>query len=567
MQIENREISSLFRLGARLLELFGENKFKIRSYQNAAYRIERLPGPLMDIASEEITQLDGIGKNIAKKIGQIKETGTYEELERLKTRTPEGIFELLGIKGIGTAKIRIAWEKLGIETPEDMLDACREGKLRSLKGFGEKTETAVKKALDYYFSNRGKFLYSGAEETAMEVAGLIEDAGIVKKVALTGELRRRCTTVNSIDLLVELDAPGELREFLNQCALLENLNGDDPENYRWKTVDKGIPVNIIPSRPQKWIQKLFFTTGAPAFVEKFPGLNNAGLKDEHTLFARASRNYLPPEMRESFWLEREFSKKELENLIKVKDLKGCLHNHSHYSDGKDTLRQMAVHCKHLGYEYFGIADHSRSAFYANGMNETRVEQQWEEVDTLNEELVPFRVFKGIEVDILDDGKLDFEVDFLQKFDFVVASIHSRLNMSKEEATQRLIRAVENPQTTMLGHISGRLLLRREPYPLDYQKVIDACVANEVVIEINANPRRLDIDWRWMNYAVEKGALFSVNPDAHEWQGIEDMRFGVYAARKGGVPTEKVLNTKPLKWVENYFKGKKITTGENSGHKI
>jgi DNA polymerase (family 10) len=279
---------------------------------------------------------------------------------------------------------------------------------------------------------------------------------------------------------------------------------------------------------------------------------NQQFQSEGEIYQTLQLPYIEPELREGTF---EFSLTSSPNLLEMSDLKGCLHNHSTYSDGKNSLLQMSQACIDMGLEYFGICDHSQTAFYANGLTEERVIQQHHEIEKLNQQLAPFKIFKGIESDILPDGRLDYPDDILKTFDFIVASVHSGLKMDKEKATARLIKAIENPYTSILGHPTGRLLLRREGYPLDFEKVIDACVANQVVIEINASPWRLDLDWRWVHIAIEKGAMLSINPDAHEIAGLKDMYYGVWVARKGGATPAHILNTKSLKEIELFFANK------------
>jgi DNA polymerase (family 10) len=277
---------------------------------------------------------------------------------------------------------------------------------------------------------------------------------------------------------------------------------------------------------------------------------------EQAIYQAAGMPYIIPELREGLYEFDLAKENKLNDLIEFKDLKGILHNHSTYSDGKHTLAEMAIYCKELGYEYLGISDHSKAAFYAGGLTEETVRRQHQEIEKLNQQLKPFRIFKGIESDILHDGSLDYENEVLESFDFIVASIHSGLKMDEQKATQRLIKAIENPYTTILGHPTGRLLLRREGYPINHRMVIDACAGNGVVIEINANPWRLDIDWRWLPYALDKGVMISINPDAHEKDGYHDMIYGVHVARKGGLTKHMTFNALPLEAVEKYFKNKK-----------
>ena len=276
------------------------------------------------------------------------------------------------------------------------------------------------------------------------------------------------------------------------------------------------------------------------------------ISSEEAAYTAFDLPYIEPELREGTF-EIAFTKKDTPpKLLELEDVKGPIHNHSNYSDGTNTIRQLAAYCIGQGYEYLGLSDHSKSAFYANGLQEFQIKKQHEEIDKLNVELAPFRIFKGIESDILNDGSLDYEPDVLASFDFIVASVHSNLNMNRDKATQRLLKAIENPYTTFLGHPTGRLLLRRKGYPIDHNKIIDACAKYDVIIEINANSWRLDLDWRWVNYAIDQGVILSINPDAHEIEGFEDMKYGVYMGRKGGLTKEMTFNSWSLGEVEKYL---------------
>ncbi|MDQ3073496.1 MAG: PHP domain-containing protein, partial [Bacteroidota bacterium] len=304
-----------------------------------------------------------------------------------------------------------------------------------------------------------------------------------------------------------------------------------------------------------WARIWMETTGTEKHLEKLKKSTFKGADSEEDIYKANDLPYMIPELREGR-SEFELSKKAIKGIIDFDELKGCIHNHSTWSDGGRTIEEMAIACRERGLEYFGIADHSKSAFYAGGMQANRVPAQWKEVDKLNDKLAPFRIFKGIESDILKDGSLDYDDDLLAGFDYVVASIHSGFNMTEKEATTRLINAIENPYTTVLGHMSGRKLLNRAGYPINHKQVIDACADNGVVIEINSNPLRLDVDWQWLHYAQERGVTISINPDAHSIPEIDFMRYGVMMARKGGIQKENVLNTLPLAEIERFFEARK-----------
>lgn len=563
--VHNQEIAELFTLSARLLELYGENKFKIRSYTNAAQLIKELEEPLAELDGFTIEQMEGIGTNIAKKIHQILEAGTFEELQRLLDKTPEGIIELLQIKGIGPKKVKTAWESLGIESPEAFLRACENQQIQGLKGFGKKTEDNIREALRYYQKSKQKLILPHAEEEFHQIRKLLENDGVVKKVHQVGPLRRKCPTIPSLDFQVmPAESETEFQAYLARNGYFTNNGQTNPQ---WFSKATGLPLNFYFSNDQEWHKDLFFNTGSEAFVQAYNSGESKVIADDSHFFEAKGESYLPPELREPYWLENTLSADRLEQLVQQKHLKGCLHNHSQFSDGANSIQEMAEECRRLGLGYFGIADHSKAAFYANGLDEKRLTQQSQEVARLNEALDNFRIFHGIEADILSDGQLDFDYTVLKALDYVVASVHTPLKMDKEKATQRLITAIENPFTTILGHMTGRLLLRREGYPVDHEKVIDACAANNVVIEINANPRRLDLDWEWMDFALNKGCMLSINPDAHNLQGIQDMAYGVYAARKGGVPWDAILNTKTKDDAEVFFSKRKEGALESTHYQV
>jgi DNA polymerase (family 10) len=558
--ISNKDIARAFRLTASLLELHDENPFKARSLQNAAFKVERLPSSLSGMSEDEITALDGIGKSIQGKIKEFLNHGSFDELDDLLKLTPDGVVEMLGIKGIGPKKVRVLWKDLGVESPGELLYACHENRLLELKGFGSKTQESIRKAIEYSMSNEGKFLYAVVEAIAARLLREIQEKGLAEKISFTGALRRKCEVLQSLDLALETDDLPKLTGFLKKHDLFENSEVSLSDGCVKATLAGTLSLNIYSSKEESFFSLLFRTTGSETHLKKLK--EDYGWKEdmhsasEEEIYARVGLPYIEPELREDF-IEFSFAKKKkMPLLLQEEDLKGILHNHSTYSDGEHSLKEMAMYCKELGFQYFGICDHSKSAFYANGMQPERILEQHVEIDRLNQEMAPFRIFKGIESDILTDGSLDYPDEILQSFDFIVASIHSNLRMDKEKATRRLIRAIENPFTTILGHPSGRLLLAREAYPLDYKKIIDACAANGVVIELNANPYRLDIDWHYVPYALEKEVMISINPDAHRKEGFGDMHYGVCAARKGGLIKEMTFNALDLTQVSRYFQTRK-----------
>lgn len=536
----NKEIAKAFQLLGLLMELHDENPFKIRSYQNAYRNLRKLDRPLSEMSDEEIGSLKGVGKAISGKIRELLDSGQMQTLEKYRAKTPEGVQEMLQIKGFGPKKIQVIWKELGAESIGELLYAVNENRLIELKGFGEKTQQDLKEKLLYYQKSRNQFHYASLEAEAYELLEQLSKQLPAARLSLTGAIRRSCNTLDGIDILVgyDKDFSPALAELGLQVITRENghIAGRSGSDF---------PVRLYSCRLQEFGSKLFRYTAAPSFLQafsgEFPDLDFRGLKEEQQVFNKANLPYIEPELREQEWAIDLAKAGDLPDLIEEKAIIGVLHAHSHYSDGLNSLEDMARYAREQGYSYLGITDHSKSAFYANGLSPERVHEQFTEVDRLNEQLAPFRIFKGIESDILGDGSLDYEEELLQEFDFVIASVHSNLRMDEEKATQRLITAIENPYTSILGHPTGRLLLSRQGYPIDHRRVIDACAEHGVAIEINANPYRLDLDWSWIPYALEKGVLIAVNPDAHSLEGIHDIHYGVCSARKGGLEAKNCLN--------------------------
>lgn len=561
--MENNEIIRLFELTTKLFELYDENPFKIRSYTNAILALEKVSQPLESLSVEQLIHIEGIGKSIADKIFLLNTEGTFPELQNLLAQTPEGIIDILNIKGLGPKKVKILWRDLGIETTDALLQACEENKVATLKGFGEKTQENIKQALLFQQANTGKMHYADAETAVVFLLKIFRDWNITAQ--LTGQMARKSDVVETIQLVVATDSPGIVEQKLDQLPELEKSRNSGPFAWRGHLAASGLPVEVLSVKPSTFVSNAFVYSATPehsAYVTElgktlFQVALGGSYTDEKQIYEKAGLPYIIPEMREGLdeftWMKAH----SVEEIVALNNIKGTLHNHSTYSDGKHTLEEMATYCQSMGYEYLGISDHSKSAFYANGLLEDRVIRQQGEIDILNQKLAPFRIFKGIESDILNDGSLDYDQNVLKTFDFIVASIHSNLRMDEDKATQRLIKAIENPYTTILGHPTGRLLLRREGYPIDHKKVIDACAANGVIIEINANPWRLDIDWHWIPYCMEKGVMISINPDAHETAGLHDMIYGVHSARKGGLLTSMTLNALPLTEIDVYFQKRRF----------
>nr|WP_262895157.1 DNA polymerase/3'-5' exonuclease PolX [Hymenobacter jeongseonensis] len=560
-----------FKLAAQLMELHDENPFKIRAIEGTANALDALSFPVSEIERSGLPDRTGLSKTAAAKVAELLDTGTFSELQRLLEATPPGVVEMLGIKGIGPKKIRSLWRELGIESTEQLREAAESDQVSKLKGFGKKTQESILEALEFAGQSKGKLLYPQAEALAEELTQQLRDGLKIEKVAVAGEIRRRLETVEVVRVIAATDKPAKAHELLNK---MEGLTADPrrsgPFAWRGTATASSVQVEVLLTSAENFVTELFLNSAAEEHLtEDLPGADSHGpttslrqwarrekFQQEEALYEKAGLQFIVPELREGLGEIALAAEKKLPRLLEDGDLRGSLHNHSTYSDGNHSLREMATWLRDHKYEYLGICDHSQAAHYANGLGVERVRQQHQEIDQLNAELAPFRIFKGIESDILSDGSLDYPSDVLASFDFIVASVHSNLKMDERKATERLLRAIENPYTTMLGHPTGRLLLRRQGYPIDYKAVIDACAKNQVIIEINANPWRLDLDWRWVRYALDQGVMLSINPDAHHTDGYADMRYGVLMGRKGLLTKEMTFNTKSVEEAAAYFEKRK-----------
>jgi DNA polymerase (family 10) len=549
--MSNKEIAKTFQFLGAIMELHGDNPFKIRNYNSAYITLRKLQTPLAEIPADELSDIKGVGKSTSGKITELLTTGKMEALEKLKAKTPPGVQEMLQIKGFGPKKIRTIWKEMEVETVGELLYACNENRLVELKGFGKKTQDDLIAKLKYFLKSRNSFHYAALESDAENIVKYLENLLPGTEISLTGAMRRRANIVDSIEILVGT-VNDEMIAFDEE--ILTKVKEDEHVLYAKSAGE--YPVIIYLCAPNEFGSKLFVRTAAKDFMDAFiaenKGVDFKGLATENAVFEKANLPYIEPELREQDWAIQLAKENKLPVLLEEKDIKGVVHSHTTYSDGLHSLEEMATYSKSLGYEYIVITDHSQAAFYANGLKPDRVAAQMAEIDELNKKLAPFRIFKSIECDILNDGRLDYDEETLSKFDCIIASVHTNLRMDKEKATERILTAIRNPHTTILGHPTGRLLLSREGYPIDYEAIIDACAEHNVIIELNANPYRLDLDWTWIPYALEKGVKISVNPDAHSKEGIHDIRYGTLSARKGGLTKEMCFNSMGLGEMEAYL---------------
>lgn len=549
--MDNKSIAALFRSLAKVMELHDENPFKVRSYQNAGFQIDRMETALAEIPEADWHTLPGIGAAIAGKIREIMDTGSLELLERYLNDTPAGVLEMLQLQGLGGKKIHVLWKELGITTLQELKQACLDGRIATTKGFGEKTQANILEAIRYRESQRDFVRLDEAMEEAEFIIGRINSLAGVETVSHLGVLRR-CSPV--LDRL-ELMAKGNMEQSATAIISAGILHDAKQENGVVKgTTASGLPVLVHCCEKKEAPWKAFRLSSAPAHIEALAA--KEGLyEDERAIYRAAGKPYIIPEMREGLhewdWAARYTE----EDLVTEPDIRGVLHAHSTWSDGTASLEEMALACMDRGFEYLLITDHSQTAVYARGLKPEAVRKQQDEIARLNHKLKPFRIFSGIESDILTDGSLDYESGVLSSFDCVIASIHSGLRMPQDKATQRLIRAIDNPHTAILGHPTGRLLLSRPGYPIDHDQVIAACARNGVAIEINANPHRLDLDWQWVWPAMQAGIMIAINPDAHSTHGIGDIRWGISAARKGGLVKQMCLNALSVDGFEQWLKNR------------
>jgi len=563
--MDNYAIADNFSLLSRLMDIHGENSFKSKTYSVAAFNIEKLPLPLSETPREKIFGIKGIGDSVGKKVIEMLDTGEMKTLNEYLEKTPAGIVEMLNIKGIGPKKINTIWKELEVESIGELLYACNENRLLLYKGFGEKTQNNIRESIEFYLQNQGSYLYAQIESYAHAMDEKLTIYFSKDQIKLTGSFRRQmetidvlewCTTVSSIDL----------KKFFLENARLPDGQGfeaieEDAETILFKGKEN-VKLKFYLTNSSSFCKKLFQTSCSEDFLIGWEKQCSIPVKatSEEEIFQSAGLPFIIPALRENDSILVKAKERKLKEVIRASDVRSIIHSHSNWSDGVNTIEEMANDLIKRNYEFLVISDHSKSAFYANGLTAERIREQHRYVDELNNKLKPFKIFKSIECDILNDGSLDYSNDILATFDLVITSIHSNLKMNEEKAMMRLLNAIKNPYTTILGHMTGRLLLSRNGYPVDHKKIADACAENRVAIELNAHPRRLDIDWRWIDYALEKNVLISVDPDAHSIGGFNDVKYGVLAAQKSGLSKEENLSSFSLQQFEDYLEGIKKLKG-------
>ncbi|MDN5317785.1 MAG: polymerase [Thermoanaerobacterium sp.] len=559
MSMDKKTVTDILNEIGLLLELKGENPFKSRAYYNAARTIEVLDDDIEKLIKEDrLKDVKGIGDALNKKLTELVTTGRLEYYDNLKASIPEGLIEMLKIPGLGPKKIKTLYDKLDIKTVGELEYACIENRLVELPGFGEKTQKKILEGIQFIKQFNGQHLFVEAYLDATFLRQYLMDSGLIIRCEIAGSLRRRKEIVKDIDILATTESPEKLMDVFTKYEGIRDIVAKG-ETKTSITLKSGINVDLRVVKDEEYPYALHHFTGskehntAMRHRAKQMGIkmNEYGLfkddllvkcHDEDDIFKSLGLQYIPPELRENMGEIEAAEKGLLPVLIDEKDIKGVFHVHTIYSDGANTLSEMVNAARDRGYKIIGITDHSKSAFYANGLKEEDILRQLDEIDELNHKYADIKILKGIESDILKDGSLDYDEDILKRFYFVIASVHSSFKMSKDDMTKRIIKAIKNKYTKIIGHLTGRLLLARDGYDIDVYKVIDIAAEYGKIIEINASPYRLDLDWRYIKYAKEKGVKFAICPDAHRIEGLDDMKYGIGIARKGWLEAKDVINT-------------------------
>ncbi|MEO8218132.1 MAG: PHP domain-containing protein [Acidobacteriota bacterium] len=575
--IEKRDAARALNEISRYMEIVEENRFKSLAFRKAAAALEELNGPLGPLVENgEVERTPGIGKTTARMIAEMAQTGSIAYLDDLRKQFPPTLLDLARVPGMSWRKVRVLYETMGIATLEELEKAAREDRLKNVQGFGKKTQENIIEGVEQFKLIRDQFHLYKAVDAATAVISKLESLQSVSQVVVSGAVRRRLEVVEEIVICACAADPAAAAK-----AMIENSIVDSAVLDGTRTVvgsaPSGIPVRVYFCEPDQRAVTLFTTTGSEAFLQAF-AIPAAGkgvsltegaavksgkpldLKTEEDLFAAVAVPFVEPELREDGrWLGNPPAR-----LVRRSDLQGAFHVHSTYSDGRDTLRSMLAAAAERGFVYVGMSEHSKFAGYAGGLSEERLREAWQEIDQLRPQFPSLRIFRGTEADILQNGDVDYGVGTLAQFDFVIASIHNRFKMDHEAMTERILRALENPWVTFLGHLTGRKLLSRDPYSIDFDRIFETAARNGVMIEINGSPHRLDIDWRLMQRALDMGVRFSINPDAHSTTELDHLLYGSWHARKGGLVAEVIFNTRPPEEVEEYFVQRRKRAAAMSG---
>jgi len=576
--MDKKDIIDLLERIGTMMEIKGENPFKIRAYFAGARTLQTMEDDLSEVIAEgRLGDIPGIGKALTEKIETLHTTGKLEFYDKLVASVPSGLMDLLEVPGLGGKKIKALHEQLGVDSIESLTKVCQEGEVAKLKGFGEKTQEKILSGIKNREAYAARHLWWDARRVVDQILPGLRALPEVQRAEAAGSFRRGMETVGDLDFIVASSNPAPIMDWFTSMDGINEVtaHGDTKSSIR---LEGGMQADLRVVPAEQFYFALHHFTGSKDHNVRMRqkalsmglSLSEWGLRpeeekdasrkvgeikadSEEDVFKALGLAFVPPALREGMGEVEAAEKNELPELLQYEDLKGCFHNHTTASDGRNTLEEIAEESDQRGWEYLGIADHSKASFQANGLDEERLLKQIAAIKELNES-GKFRVhlFSGSEVDILSGGRLDFEDGVLEQLDYVVASVHNGLSQDEETMTERLIRAIEHPAVTMIGHLSGRLLLRREASKMKVQKIIDAALANETILELNANPMRLDMDWRHWRRAAERGLMCCINPDAHALHHFDYQLAGVHAARKGWLTRENVLNTRPLAEIQRYL---------------
>ncbi|UCF31385.1 MAG: DNA polymerase/3'-5' exonuclease PolX [bacterium] len=577
--MDKRAVADALEEAATLMELSGDNPFRIRAYQNAARTIRSLPADLAEaVADGSIRNVKGIGPNIAEHIAELLESEEPPFLKELRSRFPAGVLEMLRIPGLGPKKIRVLMGELEITSVGELEYACRENRLLDLPGFGAKTQENILKGIRGLTAYAGRYLALNVQREADEVVRALRSVKGVIRLSVAGSLRRQKEVVKDMDLVASGDAEALMDAVASHPLVEEVTSRGGTKLTAHLSSGVNLDLRVVPDESFPYALQ-HFTGSKDHNIELrgraasrglksneyglFKGERNIPCAEEGDIYRNLGLAFIPPELREAMGEIEAAEISELPDLVEPEDIEGALHVHTIASDGSSTLEEMVEAARNLGLTYIGVTEHSRSARYARGLEPDRVKTEWARIDRLNSNLEDFLVLKGIEADILPDGSLDYPDDILASFDFVIGSVHSNFTMPEREMTDRICSALSNPYLDILGHPTGRLLLTREPYAVDMEVVLECAAANDKAVELNSHPYRLDLDWRLMPRAKALGLKIAICPDAH---GTEDLIFtftGVNTARKGWLEKEDVLNCLPASELMAYFRGKR-KTGRGKG---
>ena len=536
---------------AQYIELSDPNPFRVRAFEKAARAVEKLEQDIDQLVQRgELLSVPGIGKAIGPIISELVTEGRSRYLEELRTQYPQGIFDMLRVPALGLRKIGILHAELGVNDIESLEKAAREGRIAKLKGFGAKTQQKILEGIEVARTRTSQHLLPFGIAVAELVREQLASIDVIEDAEVTGSVRRRLEIIRNVNIAVSTKDPAKAIAAIKKRKILDQIEEVDENTIRGIGREE-VEVLLHVVKPERFGTCVFITTGSKEFLSGAPAPPPA--RSEHEVFEKLKVPFIDPELREN---ADALKQKKRTKLIEPTDLRGTFHIHTTYSDGRHSVLQMLEATRELGYEYAGISDHSPAAFYARGLSEEELKRQHADIDKARKDVAPMQVFRGTEADILNDGAIDYGAKVLAKLDFVIASIHSRFGMDKSEMTARILRAIDDPFVTFLGHATGRKLLERDGYTFEFDRVFDRCAERGVMIEINGNPHRLDLDWRHIRRAIDRGVAFSIHPDAHATREMAHMVSGTWVARKAGLGAKQIFNTRGREEVAEYLVARK-----------